>query len=236
MEQAECYRVPFAYIRENVLPERIKNNRPAYRERWWIYAEARPGMRASIDKLSRFIVTTKHAKYRYFTWSEQGSIVNNSLNVIASDQDFMFGVLNSGVHVAWATRKGTTLGVGNDSRYTPTTTFETFPFPQPTPEQRAKVEAAARYLEQARVFLLGKDAPNRKSGMKLGLTDIYNLLTAYRLMKAEPVAGLSTLADAHDLLDQVVADAYGWTWPLSEDEMLTRLLDLNLHRAGHTPA
>ena len=50
--------------------------------------------------------------------------------------------------------------------------------------------------------------------------------------KAEKVAGLSTLADAHEMLDQAVAAAYGWAWPLSEDEVLARLLALNLERAG----
>ncbi|MFC5849310.1 hypothetical protein [Deinococcus petrolearius] len=65
---------------------------------------------------------------------------------------------------------------------------------------------------------------------------MYNLLTTYRATKAEPVAGLSTLADAHDLLDQAVANAYGWAWPLSEDEVLTRLLDLNLQKSSRTSA
>ncbi len=68
--------------------------------------------------------------------------------------------------------------------------------------------------------------------MKLGLTDMYNLLAEYRVTKAEKVAGLSTLADAHAMLDQAVAAAYGWEWPLSEDDVLARLLALNLERAG----
>ena len=45
---------------------------------------------------------------------------------------------------------------------------------------------------------------------------------------AHPVAALVT---AHARLDAAVAAAYGWTWPLAEDEVLARLLALNLERA-----
>lgn len=69
--------------------------------------------------------------------------------------------------------------------------------------------------------------------MKLGLTAMYNMLTEYRATGQESLGGVATLADAHDLLDAAVAAAYGWNdWPLTEDDVLTRLLDLNLERAA----
>ena len=46
-----------------------------------------------------------------------------------SCDDAMFGILHSRFHEASSLRLGTWLGKGNDPRYTPTTTFETFPFP-----------------------------------------------------------------------------------------------------------
>ena len=48
---------------------------------------------------------------------------------IARDDDTTFGILHSRFHEAWSLRLGTWQGVGNDPRYTPTTTFRTFPFP-----------------------------------------------------------------------------------------------------------
>ena len=48
---------------------------------------------------------------------------------IARDDDTAFGILHSRFHELWSLRLGTWLGVGNDPRYTPTTTFATFPFP-----------------------------------------------------------------------------------------------------------
>jgi hypothetical protein len=137
--------------------------------------------------------------------------------------------------VLWATRKGSALGVGNDSRYTPTTTFETFPFPQPTGLHDQAISQAARYLDQAREFLRQQADPARKAGQKLGLTAMYNLLETYRQSGEERVNGIATLADAHAMLDAAVAAAYGWEWPLTEDEVLARLLALNLERASILP-
>ena len=37
---------------------------------------------------------------------------------------------------------------------------------------------------------------------------------------------------AHRKLDEAVLDAYGWPHDLSDDEILARLLALNLERAG----
>jgi hypothetical protein len=44
------------------------------------------------------------------------------------------------------------------------------------------------------------------------------------------------LADAYDTLDAVMVAAYCWEWPLGEDELLTRLLALNLERAAQQAA
>lgn len=43
--QAALYEAPFEYVRERVRPERIRNARAAYAERWWLHVEPRSGMR-----------------------------------------------------------------------------------------------------------------------------------------------------------------------------------------------
>ena len=151
------------------------------------------------------------------------------MTILAFDDDFHFGVLNSAVHTIWAGALGSSLE--DRPRYTASTTFETFPFPRPTPEQQAAIEAAARFLQESRTFLGNKDAPGRSAGVKLGLTEMYNLLAEYRVTRAEKITGLATLDDAHTLLDSAVAAAYGWAWPLPEDELLDKILELNLTRA-----
>ena len=49
------------------------------------------------------------------------------LIVIARADDTTFGILHSRFHELWSLRLGTSLE--DRPRYTPTTTFETFPFP-----------------------------------------------------------------------------------------------------------
>jgi type II restriction/modification system DNA methylase subunit YeeA len=58
------------------------------------------------------------------------TLPDNAVVVIAREDDTTLGILHSRFHEPWSLRMGTWLGVGNDPRYTPTTTFETFPFPE----------------------------------------------------------------------------------------------------------
>jgi type II restriction/modification system DNA methylase subunit YeeA len=57
-------------------------------------------------------------------------VPDSQLIVIGHDDDTTFGILHSRFHELWSLRLCTWLGVGNDPRYTPSTTFETFPFPE----------------------------------------------------------------------------------------------------------
>ena len=84
----------------------------------------------AFDKLSRFIATPAVAKHRLFIWLDTRICPDHALIVIARDDDTTFGILHSRFHEAWALRLCTWLGVGNDPRYTPTTTYETYPFPK----------------------------------------------------------------------------------------------------------
>ena len=72
---------------------------------------------------------------------------DHQLIAIARDDDYFFGVLHSRLHEVWSLRMGTSLE--DRPRYTPTTTFETFPFPWPpghedtsSPVYQAIAEAA----------------------------------------------------------------------------------------------
>ena len=130
--------------------------------------------------------------------------------------------LHSRAHEVWSLRLGTWLGVGNDPRYTPTTCFETFPFPRPTAEQSAAIAAAARTLDEQRRSWLNPVGADEAELKKRTLTNLYN---------ARP----TWLANAHAALDRAVWAAYGWPEPPEETDdetILARLLALNLERAG----
>ncbi|TAJ76528.1 MAG: class I SAM-dependent DNA methyltransferase [Gallionellaceae bacterium] len=127
---AALYEVPFSYVQQHVKPEREKNNREAYRKYWWRHAEARPGMRKALAGLPRYIATPEVAKHRIFVWMDKSILPDQKLYAIAHSDDTSFGILHSRFHELWALAVCSWHGAGNDPRYTPTTTFETFPFPE----------------------------------------------------------------------------------------------------------
>jgi type II restriction/modification system DNA methylase subunit YeeA len=151
--------------------------------------------------------------------------------VFARDDDYFFGVLHSRVHEVWALHMGTQLE--SRPRYTPTTCFETFPLPWPPgkepvddPRYRAIAEAA-RELNEMRERALNPDPlPEPEELKKLTLTNLYNRMKA---------GELTWLANAHDKLDRAVFAAYGWPYPLEDQEILSRLLAENLRRASTAP-
>jgi len=151
------------------------------------------------------------------------TLPDHQLIAVACDDDYFFGVLHSRPHELWALRMGTWLGVGNDPRYTPTTTFETFPFPWPPaqePTGDARVEAiaaAVRELVQRRDRWLNPEGTDEAELKRRTLTNLYNQQPAWLEM-------------AHRRLDEAVLDAYGWPYDVSDDEILERLLTLNLAR------
>jgi hypothetical protein len=243
LEEAAEYEAPFAYVKENVLPKRENLRRKNHREYWWIHAEARPGMRQALSALSRYVITPRVAKHRIFVWSSVDVIPDSATVAIARDDDYFFGVLHSRLHEVWSLRMGTSLE--DRPRYTPTTTFETFPFPWPPGKEERDHPACAAISEAARCLHAERDAwlnPPELSGKALKertLTNLYNALNVFRgreSMKVTAAAGdfAPRLAQLHDALDRAVCAAYGWPEStLADDEdILRRLLALNLERAG----
>ena len=147
------------------------------------------------------------------------------------------------------------MGVGNDPVYNKTRCFETFPFPDPTPSQSARIRDLAEQLDAHR---------KRQQSLhpEVTLTGMYNVLEKLRagdtLTPKERTIheqGLvSVLRELHDALDTAVFEAYGWgdlaaqlvgkpgaTTPLpdkpeaqaaAEEELLRRLVELNAARAA----
>jgi len=217
-KEAALYEAPFEYVRKHVKPERDTNRRESYRERWWIHVEPRPAMRKALNGRPRYLATPTVAKHRLFIWVDQQVLADHQLIVFARDDDYFFGVLQSQFHRAWALRMCSWLGVGNDPRYTPTTTFETYPLPERTPPQREAIANAAADLERLRNQWLNPPGASAGELKKRTLTNLYNERPAW-------------LTNAHAALDTAVAAAYGWTAAIAEEEVITRLLVLNVKRA-----
>jgi len=258
---ASAYEVAFEHLRTarydpesttdlRTLPEARATVRDAHAQaRWWEPYWPRPEMRKRIGALRRYIVTPETAQYRLFVWLSLPTLPDKNLIVILKDDDATFGILQSKIHEVWSLRLGTSLE--DRPRYTSTTTFATFPFPDGfTPNLNSvdvakqktapTIQLAAQRLNQLREAWLNpselitaipevaigfpprgapKDAAAAVELKKRTLTNLYNQNPTW-------------LQAAHKDLDVAVAVAYGWTWPLSEDEILSRLLALNKARSS----
>ncbi|MFC5358043.1 class I SAM-dependent DNA methyltransferase [Azospirillum himalayense] len=219
------------------------------RDRWWEPYWPRPEMRARIQTLPRYIVTTETSEHRIFIWLKYPVLPDKNLIVIARDDDTTFGILHSRFHELWALRLGTSLE--DRPRYTSTTTFSTYPFPDGlTPDLPAyaySVDSRAQEIAKASKLLndlreswlnpseLVERVPEEVPGFpdrliprddkaaailkKRTLTNLYNERPAW-------------LANAHRQLDEAVAAAYGWPADLSDEDVLSRLLALNIARSS----
>ena len=226
LEEAELYEAPFAYVAEHVRPMRAtarSGDRTGVN--WWMHQRPRPAMRAALAPFGRFIAAPGLAKHRLFAWLDRQVLPDHQIFAFARDDDYFFAVLHSRPHELWALAQGTQLE--NRPRYTPTTCFQTFPFPWPPGDEPADsplVEAiadAARRLNELREGWLNPDSEmiGESELRRRTLTNLYN----------ERPAWLDT---AHRRLDEAVFNAYGWPPRLSDDEVLARLLALNQERAA----
>ena len=128
IEEACDYKLPFQQVKEKVKPERDLNRRKARRVNWWKYGEKRPAMRKALIGLSCYFAIPKVTKYIVFSPVDVSILPCEANMVIASDDYYILGILNSNIHRLWVKAQSSTLK--GDTRYTNTTCFETFPFPQ----------------------------------------------------------------------------------------------------------
>ena len=127
---AALYEAPFTHVKRVVYPERTGRADKGQAKRWWLHARPSPVYRNFLKSGAlRAIVSSAVAKHRLFGWISSKELADHALIVVTRADDATLGILHSRFHELWSLRMCTWLGVGNDPRYTPTTCFETFPFP-----------------------------------------------------------------------------------------------------------
>ena len=208
-------------------------------------------MIAALKILARYIATPRVAKHRLFVWVAPAVLADSATIAVARDDDTTFGILHSRFHETWALRLGTSLE--DRPRYTPTTTFETFPFPDGLTPNIPAVD----YANDARAIAIA-NAARELDRLRAAWLNPPNLIKIVpevvpgfpdRILPANPAAEKELkkrtltnlynarptwLANAHRELDAAVAAAYGWPANISEEDALARLLELNrLRAAGH---
>lgn len=141
-------------------------------------------------------------KYIPMGFMSKDVIASNSVMTACNASLFMFGVLESNVHMAWV--RAICGRMKSDYRYSPSL-YNDFPWCKPTDEQKAKIEQTAQAILDARAKY-----PD------CSLADLYDDLT----MPPE-------LRKAHQENDKAVMQAYGFDWRhMTESECVAELMKL----------
>jgi restriction-modification enzyme MmeI-like protein len=210
LEEAMAYPKALDILRERVKSEREKNNDQFRREHWWLLGRPVLAMRQALEGLSRYIAGNRYGKRVLFTWQEPSVCPSDLTNVFAFDDDYAMGVLTSAVHQVWARSESSTLRV--DFRYTPTSCFETFPWPEPDARQRERIGTLAAELIAARQAITVRE--------NIGLTAFYN---------AVDEGAWQAVAKLHRDLDHAILAAYGYPKALREDRLELKARLAGLH-------
>jgi len=150
----------------------------------------------------------------------QWDLPYDDVHQFAGDDDYFFGVLHSKVHETWTLNTCSWHGVGNDPTYNTSSCFNTFPFPWPPGQEPKDDSNVIEIAESARDLYAKREAWLNPVGAaedelrERTLTNLYNNRPTW-------------LDEAHRRLDRAVFAAYGWPAPLSDAELLQRLLTLN---------
>jgi hypothetical protein len=205
LEEAMKYPKALDLVRKRAKPERDRLAPGA--DYWWRHWRPRPEMRKAVRSLSRFIVGTGTSKRIFFAWCDPWTCPSHAVNVFAFESDDAMGVLSSRLHTEWARQQSSTLE--DRIRYTPSSAFETFPWPSGNRDAVADV-ARRLYARRSEICL----------ERNIGLTKLYNQMED---------GAWAELRELHRELDEAVAAAYGWPASVAHDsgESNRRLLELN---------
>ncbi|KRB23756.1 class I SAM-dependent DNA methyltransferase [Mesorhizobium loti] len=223
----------YQHLLDTVKPERDRNNRASYRDKWWWFGEPRRELRPAIEGLPRYIATVETMKHRIFQFIDGQVLPDNKLVVMALDDAFALGVLSSRVHVAWSLATGGRLGVGNDPVYVKSKCFDPFPFPHANASASAEIGTIAEELDETRKRVLAEHPD-------ITLTALYNVLggvvAGNQLSRKEQDVRsrgcVLILRELHERLDAAVLKSYGWQADANVEQILDGLVRLNEIRAA----
>ena len=130
--------------------------------------------------------SSEHRRYIPIGFLTAEVIPTNAVQIIPDATLYHFGILESNVHMAWM--RAVCGRLKSDYRYSKDVVYNNFPWPNPTDEQKAKIEQTAQAILDARALY-----PDSS------LADLYDELTM-------PVE----LRKAHQDNDRAVMQAYGF--------------------------
>lgn len=155
------------------------------------------------DYVALPVVSSENRRYIPIDYLSRDIIAGNKLFIIEESTLYHFGILTSNVHMSWMRTVAGRLK--SDYSYSNTIVYNNFPWPEPSDQQRQKIEATAKAILDARANHPGAS-----------LADLYDPL----LMPAD-------LKKAHQANDKAVMEAYGfWKTVNTEAECVAKLFKM----------
>ena len=231
-------------VEQAVKPERNPQKRDALRQRWWQYADKRPGLRAAIASADAVVVISLVTPHLVFGIVSADQVFAHRLAVFTGDPITNLATLQSRIHEIWT--RSFTSTFEDRLNYSPSDCVETFPVPAALGEDEATLVATRAYHDHRAALM-------KRHGE--GLTRTYNRFHDL----SEQAPEILHLRELHNAMDKAVLRAYGWPdlsataapeflnedtdpdhryhgrlfWPAPfRDEVLARLLKLNAERAA----
>lgn len=145
-------------------------------------------------------VSSERRRYIPIGYMDDSVICSDKVRIMPNTNLYYFGVLTSNIHMSWM--RTICCRLKSDYSYTVNDVYNNFPWCNPTPEQKAKIEKTAQAILNARALY-----PD------CSLADLYDETT----MPPE-------LRKAHQANDFAVMAAYGFDRKITESECVAELM------------
>ena len=169
---------------------RVNHHHQNFLNQWWLLSYPRSALMKKLRELPRYVACGQVTKRPIFVFVDANVNPNAALQVFTFADDYSFGILQSDIHWRWFVERCSTFK--GDFRYTSTTVYDSFPWPQaPSLAQVREVARAAVDIRLLRAQLM--------EDHDLTLRELYRSLE---------LPGDSPLKRAHARLDAAVRKAY----------------------------
>ncbi len=218
---AQRFKTPFKIVKQKVLPtieqkadeekklfEKLKKKdtvRQNHLKKWWLFWRTRKDLINQIQTIPRYIACSQVAKRSIFDFVSSNIRLNAALIAFPLSDDYSFGILQSLFHWEWIKARCSTLK--GDYRYTITTIYNTFPWPQfgiindidIQDNLDEKIELCIDVANKARELRVTRN--KLRDEKHLSLRDMYRTLE---------LPGDNILRKLHEELDNAVRKAYSY--------------------------
>lgn len=154
-------------------------------------------------------VSSENRRYIPIGFMDKNDLCSDSVHITEGADLYDFGILTSNVHMSWM--RAVAGRLKSDYRYSKDIVYNNFPWPNPTKDQRQKIEQTAKMI-----------LDSRNKYLNSSYAELYNEI----LMPTD-------LRKAHQMNDIAVMEAYGFNWKkMTESDCVAELMKMYQKLAG----